>query len=276
MGRATTADLVIDPSSSDRNFHLNYTRRHHHQHSHNHSRHDLDACDPLRRSSHLRHPCHRLSSHTDRALVPLDQGTSQFVPSNSTSIETLSNTSRPRLTGNDRLPGTVLLARARLLERLRGVSLSGNRRSGRVSFGIYNREYTFGDDLRVIDAGDWGTDIGPGWSARGTPLTESTYQTERLQFVQESYKKKPPGLTPEDLDCLQVEVFSSLERGAEGEISRESWDCSICLESFKEGDKLICLPCEHKFHSACLDPWIRTCGDCPYCRRDIVVSSHKS
>jgi hypothetical protein len=31
------------------------------------------------------------------------------------------------VTVNDRLPGAVVLARARLLERLRGVSLSGNR-----------------------------------------------------------------------------------------------------------------------------------------------------
>lgn len=34
---------------------------------------------------------------------------------------------RHRATGNDRLPGSVLLARERLLERLRGVSVSQNR-----------------------------------------------------------------------------------------------------------------------------------------------------
>ncbi|KDP44464.1 hypothetical protein JCGZ_16297 [Jatropha curcas] len=272
VGRTTNAEH--EHSSSDRNFHLNYARRHHH-HNHNHSRHDLDGWDPLRRSPHVRHPCHRLSSHNERALVRVDEGTSQL-PSNGAGTETLSSASRPTLTGNDRLPGTVLLARARLLERLRGVSLSGNRRSARVSFGIYNREYTFGDDLRVADAEDWGTDIAPGLPARGTSFTNSTYQAERLQLVQESYKKKPPGLTSEDLDCLQVELFSSFERGVETEISRVWWDCSICLESFKEGDKLVRLPCEHRFHAACLDPWVRTCGDCPYCRRDIVVGSHKS
>ncbi|KAJ9175190.1 hypothetical protein P3X46_013768 [Hevea brasiliensis] len=275
VGRATTADLELDPSSSDRNFHLNYARRHHHHHD-NHSRYDLDGCDPPRRSPHVRRLCHRLSSHANRGPGQLDQGTSQFVPSNSTSSETSSSTRRPRLTGNERLPGAVLLARARLLERLRAVSLSGHRRSGRVSFGIYNREYTFGDDIRVADAGDWGTDIASGWSARGAPLPDPTFQTERLQFVQESYRKKPPGLTQEDLASLPFELYSSLERGVEEEICQVSWDCSICLESFKEGDKLIRLPCEHRFHAACLNPWVRTCGDCPYCRRDIVVSSHKS
>lgn len=123
VSRANT-DLGLEPSVSDRIFYQNYNRRHHNNHNH---RHDLDGCDPLRRSPHVRHPCQRLSFLSERASSRLDQGTSQFVPSNNNSTETLSSTSRPRVTVNDRLPGSVVLARARLLERLRGVSLSGNR-----------------------------------------------------------------------------------------------------------------------------------------------------
>lgn len=269
VSRANT-DLGLEPSVSDRIFYQNYNRRHHNNHNH---RHDLDGCDPLRRSPHVRHPCQRLSFLSERASSRLDQGTSQFVPSNNNSTETLSSTSRPRVTVNDRLPGSVVLARARLLERLRGVSLSGNRQSGRASLGIYNREYTLGDELRVVDAGDWGADISTGLFAGGSSSDDSTLQTERLHTVQESHKKKPPGLTQDALHCLQSEVFSSVEKGIEGGVSQVSWDCSICLESFTEGDELIRLPCEHRFHSACLDPWVRTCGDCPYCRRDVVVTN---
>ncbi|KAG6762629.1 hypothetical protein NC652_023529 [Populus alba x Populus x berolinensis] len=269
VSRANT-DLGLEPSVSDRIFYQNYNRRHHNNHNH---RHDLDGCDPLRRSPHVRHPCQRLSFLSERASSRLDQGTSQFVPSNNNSTETLSSTSRPRVTVNDRLPGSVVLARARLLERLRGVSLSGNRQSGRASLGIYNREYTLGDELRVVDAGDWGTDISTGLFAGGSSSDDSTLQTERLHTVRESHKKKPPGLTQDALHCLQSEVFSSVEKGIEGGVSQVSWDCSICLESFTEGDELIRLPCEHRFHSACLDPWVRTCGDCPYCRRDVVVTN---
>uniref|UniRef100_A0A6M2EXR8 RING-type domain-containing protein n=1 Tax=Populus davidiana TaxID=266767 RepID=A0A6M2EXR8_9ROSI len=269
VSRANT-DLGLEPSVSDRIFYQNYNRRHHNNHNH---RHDLDGCDSLRRSPHVRHPCQRLPFLSERASSRLDQGTSQFVPSNNNSTETLSSTSRPRVTVNDRLPGSVVLARARLLERLRGVSLSGNRQSGRASLGIYNREYTLGDELRVVDAGDWGTDISTGLFAGGSSSDDSTLQTERLHTVQESHKKKPPGLTQDALHCLQSEVFSSIEKGIEGGASQVSWDCSICLESFTEGDELIRLPCEHRFHSACLDPWVRTCGDCPYCRRDVVVTN---
>lgn len=101
-------------------------------------------------------------------------------------------------------------------------------------------------------------------------VTDLTSQMERSQFLQE-LNEKPPGLTQEALNCLHVEVFSSIETGLE---SRVLQDCGICLESFTDGDELIHLPCGHKFHSACLDPWIRSCGDCPYCRRCIVVNIH--
>jgi hypothetical protein len=60
----------------------------------------------------------------ERASGRLDQSTSQLVSSNSANTESLR---RPRLSENERLPGAVLLARERLLERLRGVPLPGNR-----------------------------------------------------------------------------------------------------------------------------------------------------
>lgn len=101
-------------------------------------------------------------------------------------------------------------------------------------------------------------------------ISDLTSQMERSQLLQEP-NKKPPGLTQEALDSLHMEVFSSMETGLE---SRVLQDCGICLESFTDGDELIHLPCAHKFHFTCLDPWIRYCGDCPYCRRCVVVNKH--
>lgn len=131
----------------------------------------------------------------------------------------------------------------------------------------------FEDDIRgLVDVGDLGNRTSTGQSVGSSTITDLSSRIERLQLLQEP-KKKPPGLTQEALDCLRVEVYSST---VEGEVSRGSQDCSICLETFSEGDELIHLPCGHKFHSACLDPWARTCGDCPYCRRDIVITSHRN
>ena len=144
------------------------------------------------------------------------------------------------------------------------------RRSSQPSSDIHLDDYTFGGDFRLVDIGDLGT----GWSMVGTPLSDSDLNAEtiHLPLMLEPSKKKPPGITQEALDSLPQAVFSRAE-GAEEGLSRSSRDCSICLDSYREGDKLTCLPCGHKFHSACLDPWVLTCGDCPYCRSVIVVFS---
>ncbi|KAJ0076975.1 hypothetical protein Patl1_35316 [Pistacia atlantica] len=268
VGRADHG-LGLDPLTPERTFH---SRRHHQNNNSNH-RHDSDGCDPLRRSPHGRHLSHR-PLHSERALVRPDQGSSQSVPSNTVNSAISRITSRSSLNGNDRLPGAVLLARARLLERLRGVSLSENRRSSRASSDNHRRNL-FDDEFRLDDAGDWGAETSAGWLTAISPFTDSTSETEGVQFVDEAKKEKPPGLTQEALGCLHMEVFSSFRIGDKEEVSKATLDCSICLESFTDGDELICLPCEHRFHSACLYPWVRSCGDCPYCRRDIVVNSQE-
>ncbi|KAF5733191.1 hypothetical protein HS088_TW17G00731 [Tripterygium wilfordii] len=267
VGRADL-DLGLLSSPTSRSFLQNHNRRSHTHHHQHHNRQEQDGCDPLRHPPQIRHGCPR-GSLSERTSIRFDQDISQFPSTNSVNIHNLSSTNRPRLSGNDRLPGAVLLARARLLERLRGVSVSGNRRSSRASSDVSRREHMFGDELRLVGVGDWGTETGS--PARGPPSSDLTFQAERFPFSGESYQKKPPGLSSDAMDCLDVEIFNSLEKEVEREASRASWDCSICLESFMEGDELIRLPCGHRFHSACLDPWVRTCGDCPYCRRDIVV-----
>ncbi|TYH90470.1 hypothetical protein ES332_A13G050400v1 [Gossypium tomentosum] len=145
-------------SSIERNYH----RRNHL--SHHNQRHDLDGGDSLRRSPHVRHFSSRASSLSERSSVRFDEGTSELVLSNGLNAVGVSNarrqslrsserlaregfdegtgelsssyglnadgvssSSRQSLRANERLPGAVLLARARLVERLRGVSVSANR-----------------------------------------------------------------------------------------------------------------------------------------------------
>ena len=47
--------------------------------------------------------------------------------------------------------------------------------------------------------------------------------------------------------------------------------CAICLENFKNGDKIKRLPCMHSFHSNEIDSWIQKNENpvCPLCRRNI-------
>ncbi|PON40832.1 43kDa postsynaptic protein [Parasponia andersonii] len=67
-------------------------------------------------------------------------------------------------------------------------------------------------------------------------------------------------------DCVEVEVFSTTQSEDEVKV-----DCSICLQSYVEREKLVRLPCGHKFHVVCLDSWIRIRFNCPYCRRFLRV-----
>ncbi|KAI4298536.1 hypothetical protein L6164_032083 [Bauhinia variegata] len=246
LGRSTN-DIGFD-SSSARD--LIFNNRRHHLH---HRRHDLDDGEALRRATHMRQPCRRGSqSHAEHAIGRLDIGSSWSLSRNSINVaENVSGVSSPRATGTERLPTAVMLARARLVERLGGAPISRNRQSGRSSLGI--------DESRGFHSMDQDSEL---WT--------SQMRRSQSQFSQEP-NIKPPGLSQEALDCLHMEVFSSRETGLEGLQSGIVHDCGICLEVFVDGDELICLPCGHRFHSGCLVPWVRRCGDCPFCRSSIVV-----
>ncbi|OAO11840.1 hypothetical protein AV274_6453 [Blastocystis sp. ATCC 50177/Nand II] len=53
---------------------------------------------------------------------------------------------------------------------------------------------------------------------------------------------------------------------------KESEECPICLEDFKEGEPVKRLPCGHLFHAACVKEWIVDVrGVCPLCRQGIFT-----
>ena len=43
-------------------------------------------------------------------------------------------------------------------------------------------------------------------------------------------------------------------------------DCIICMEEFKNNEKIICLPCIHSFHSECIKSWFEGHNECPICK----------
>lgn len=50
----------------------------------------------------------------------------------------------------------------------------------------------------------------------------------------------------------------------------ENLGCSICTDDFELGQDIRVLPCNHKFHPACVDPWLLdVSGTCPLCRVDL-------
>lgn len=52
--------------------------------------------------------------------------------------------------------------------------------------------------------------------------------------------------------------------------------CCICLDDFEEGDKLRILPCDHGYHSKCIDPWlVKNKRICPQCRKRVFESNER-
>lgn len=43
-------------------------------------------------------------------------------------------------------------------------------------------------------------------------------------------------------------------------------ECQICLEKFKDEDKICKLPCKHLYHKECIYPWFEQHNTCPVCR----------
>ncbi|KAF6831122.1 E3 ubiquitin-protein ligase [Colletotrichum plurivorum] len=62
----------------------------------------------------------------------------------------------------------------------------------------------------------------------------------------------------------------ALSDNAEKGSQEENLGCSICTEDFSVGEDVRVLPCNHKFHPNCVDPWlVNVSGTCPLCRLDL-------
>lgn len=45
--------------------------------------------------------------------------------------------------------------------------------------------------------------------------------------------------------------------------------CAVCLEGFRVHQQVIWLPCAHRYHSACVLPWLADHSHCPCCRTEV-------
>ncbi|XP_059635518.1 RING-H2 finger protein ATL52-like [Cornus florida] len=77
------------------------------------------------------------------------------------------------------------------------------------------------------------------------------------------------GLQPSIINSIRVFEYKKGDHLIEG-----MTDCSVCLNEFQEGDTLRLLPkCSHAFHIPCIDTWLRSHANCPFCRASVVSNT---
>lgn len=57
---------------------------------------------------------------------------------------------------------------------------------------------------------------------------------------------------------------------------KDTLQCSVCLDDFEIGTEAKEMPCKHKFHSACILPWLELHSSCPVCRFQLPADESKS
>uniref|UniRef100_A0A5F8HCR9 RING-type E3 ubiquitin transferase n=1 Tax=Monodelphis domestica TaxID=13616 RepID=A0A5F8HCR9_MONDO len=75
------------------------------------------------------------------------------------------------------------------------------------------------------------------------------------------------GLTNEEIDKFSTKSY---ENSINGEINKA---CSICVNTYTQGNKLRQLPCTHEFHVHCIDRWLAENNTCPICRQAVLDSN---
>nr|XP_033811076.1 E3 ubiquitin-protein ligase ZNRF3 [Geotrypetes seraphini] len=90
--------------------------------------------------------------------------------------------------------------------------------------------------------------------------SQSSINRMAVQALQkmETRKFKAKAGVPQEGSCGALETLSS-----------STSDCAICLEKYIDGEELRVIPCTHRFHKKCVDPWLLQHHTCPHCRHNI-------
>jgi hypothetical protein len=95
-------------------------------------------------------------------------------------------------------------------------------------------------------------------SAHDVSTTTESAETTREAPVAPMEEEHEEGIAPAQ------PVMAAAANGRDTSSHDENLGCSICTEDFEKGQDLRVLPCDHKFHPDCVDPWLlNVSGTCP-------------
>lgn len=92
-------------------------------------------------------------------------------------------------------------------------------------------------------------------------------QVHHLSTIPEDAETQPKATTLPARESMAAAAANATAAGVGSDSPRvgdEHLGCSICTEDFTVGEDVRVLPCDHKFHPPCIDPWlINVSGTCP-------------
>jgi hypothetical protein len=97
-------------------------------------------------------------------------------------------------------------------------------------------------------------------SVHNTPVATAATGAE----VTEDRSKGPAVVAAEVESGMGPAQAESVHSGQEATPRDGELGCSICTEDFTTGEDVRVLPCQHKYHPNCIDPWLlNVSGTCP-------------
>lgn len=84
-----------------------------------------------------------------------------------------------------------------------------------------------------------------------------------------AHRRTERKLKSEAKKAIQRLQVRTLKRGDE-ETTSDFLMCAVCIDSYKAGEVVTVLTCDHIFHKACIEPWLLERRTCPMCKCDIL------
>jgi len=82
-------------------------------------------------------------------------------------------------------------------------------------------------------------------------------------YIPESSNASSRGATESMIRALPYKKFK------DGILPKEDSNCAICLSDYELSELIRFLPCDHHFHTICVDQWLLTNKTCPFCKQEI-------
>jgi hypothetical protein len=81
------------------------------------------------------------------------------------------------------------------------------------------------------------------------------------------------GSEPEGVAATPLGVARASTAAAPHTFSADDIDtCAVCQADYVDGERLVVLPCLHRYHEACIVPWLRGHRLCPLCKADVMAA----